>query len=149
MSTETATKPVTFISKCPNLVLVVEPRANQFNHLGVKIGTTPGKRITFDKHLYSTEDEDELAFLRGHRNFNVPSNQGFYEEGNAPDEPKPTIKQQQQAIETAAAAGDVAALEAVIAEEDATHKREVVYATARAALVALAGAGGQRPANDV
>lgn len=137
--TKPQTKPTTFIAKCENLVLVVEPRFPRFNHLGLRIGNDPGKRVEFDRGEFTTDDPELIEWLRAHRNFNVPSNQGFYEVGNAPDEPRPTIAEQHAAIEGAVAERDVEALEAVVAEEKATHNREVVFAAARIAARALAG----------
>lgn len=139
VTTDTKTKPTTFIAKCENLILVVEPRAASYNHLGIKIGVSAGKRVEFQEHEFTTDDAELIEWLRAQPGYNVPNNQGFYELGNAPDEPKPTVPQQQEAIEAATAAGDLDALEAVVTEEKATHNREVVLASAKIALTALAG----------
>lgn len=147
-ATDTTTKPATFIAKCENLILVMEPSFPKFNHLGLKIGNHPGKRVEFEKYQFTSDDPEVIEWLREHPANGVPTPQGFYELGKGPDEPQPTIPEQREAIESAAAAGSVTELERLIAEEQDTHNRDEVLAAARIALVALAG-GGETPANDV
>jgi hypothetical protein len=141
-------EPVTFISKCPNLVVVVEPRFDRFNHMGIKIGQDRGRRLEFDRHRFTTDDPEIIKLLRAKPHYNVPNNQGFYEEGKAPDEPKPTLSSQLEAIEAAAETGDVDALGEVISEEKATLNREAVFAPARAVLKAIAGRQEAAPSTE-
>ena len=141
-------EPVTFISKCPNLKVVIEPKFPIHDHMGRKIGMNPGRRIEFDRHRAEVTDAKDIEALRKRPGFNEPSNEGFYEDGAAPDEPKPSIKEQTDAIFAAAQARDVEAIRAVIDTEDETHRRDQVYAAAQGALLAIAGAQEDAPSTE-
>lgn len=144
MATATKNETVTFLAPCANLRLVKEPKFPTLNHLGLPVGMNPGVSVDFSEGQYSTSDPEIIEWLRNHRQFNVPGYQGFWEDGNAPDEPKPTIPQQQAALEAALDAKDADAVRAVIEEEKATHNREVIFASARIALKALAPSDGTK-----
>lgn len=78
--------------------------------------------------------EDLLDYLRNKPTFNVD----FWELGNAPDEPKPTLAERQAEIATATAAGDPEALHRIRDDEQATHGRPDVLTAVQAAFDAVA-----------
>jgi hypothetical protein len=80
--------------------------------------------VEFEHNEFTTDDPVLIEFLRNHEDFNLP--QGFYEQGAAPDEPKPTIKEQNARIIKATVAKDVAELEAIRAGELETHNRRPI-----------------------
>lgn len=143
--TKRETEPVTFISRSPNLKVVIDPKYPRYNDMGRKIGMNSGERAEFDRHRFTTTDPEVADYLRSRPGFNAPSHQGFYEDGAAPDEPKPSIKSQTDAIFAAAQNRDVEAIRAVIEHEDETHKRDQVYAAAQGALAAIAGSQEDAP----
>ncbi len=148
MTTATDTETVTFISRSPNLQIVIEPAYDLYNAAGFKRGVHPAKRVDFSDSQFTTSDPEVIEYLRSSGDYNAATVTGFYELGNAPDEPKPTIREQQAKIDAALEDFDVDALEAVIEEENATHKREGVLAPARVALRVLSrGAGGESPSS--
>jgi len=160
--TETSAQEVTFISKCPNQVLTRRKARHIEDGIGGKkvegyeewvqrqedindarllrgddplpIDRTPWK-VEFAHNVFKTDDSKLISFLRDHWLFNNP--RGFWEMGAAPDEPRPTMDQQMTAIAEAAAMGDLEGVEAVIAEENNTHKRPSVLQVADAALKRL------------
>lgn len=130
-------KQVTFYAKCHNQLLVIEPGFPPTTDQAGRI-ISPGKvpvEVQFEGGNFSTQDPDLIATLRDHRLFNV----AFWEHGNAPDEPKPSAKEQLTAITKATADRDAAAIQAVLDAENETHKRPVVIDAAKAALEALEG----------
>lgn len=109
----------------------------------LEVDLTPWK-VTFVNHRYEVPDdlpeqarEKLLNFLRGHRRFNQDGPSGFWEEGKAPDEPRPTLTEQTREIGAASAAGDHERLEAVLTLEKETHNREAVIVAAEAAITGL------------
>jgi hypothetical protein len=99
------------------------------------IDRTPWK-IEFANSTFKTDDPKLISFMREHWLFNR-AERGFWEMGAPPNEPRPTIDQQMTAIAEAAAMGDLEGVEAVIAEENETHKRPSVLQVADAALKRL------------
>lgn len=167
MSTATAdpdTKTVTFIAaRCPNLVLVRRAARVRMDETGnrtfvnydewiqqqedlnfslIQQGKEPQEidrtpwRAEFENGILTVEDPALIEWLRSHRLFNNVE-RGFYEQGNAPDEPKPTLTQQTQAIGAASAIGDLERLEEILALEKDTHNREPVLAAAEAAITGI------------
>lgn len=164
MSTATAdpvTKAVTFIAaRCPNLVLVRRAARTRTDEAGNRVhvnydewinqqedinftliqrGEEPREidrtpwRAEFENGTFTTEDQNLIDWLRNHKLFNNVE-RGFYERGNAPDEPKPTMSQQTEAIGEASAIGDLERLEEILALEKDTHNREPVLVAAEAAI---------------
>lgn len=131
-ATATKTEPVTFISKCMNQTLTRRPAMNEARapNGAVLIPADPGERVTFDNHRYEATEGDQIEWLRRHPFFNVT----IWEEGAPPDEPKPTLDQQIQAIQEAK---DVHELQALIDAEQDTHNRRVVISAARRAMSSL------------
>jgi len=160
--TETEHRTVTFISKSPNQVLTRRKARHVEDGIGGKkvegeeewlqrqldindarllrgedplpIDRTPWK-VEFAHNVFKTDDSKLLAWMREHWLFNNP--RGFWEMGAAPDEPRPTLDQQMTAIAEAAASGDLEGVEAVIDEENQTHKRPSVLQVADAAATRL------------
>ena len=135
MTTETKTKPVEFLAKAAEQRLVVEPAWQTFGPTGRIMQADQGKAVEFEAHRFTTDDPELIEWLRSHRLFNV----SFWEEGAAPDEPKPTVAEQQKAIASAAVRQDVEKLADVIRVEKETHNREPVLLAAEAALEEIAG----------
>jgi hypothetical protein len=79
-----------------------------------------------------------IAALKNHRLFNAfGTHNGFWAEDEAPDELKPTVKDQVAAIIAALKADDRKAVEAVLISERSSHNREVVISAGEDALSAL------------
>lgn len=131
-------KAATFYSKSPNQLLWLEPaRFPVDDPSGRRLDPgTEGKSVEFENGTYTTEDEDTIKALREHRLFNS----AFYEHGNAPDEPKPTVKEQLSKVTKAASDKDAEAVREVIAKERETHNREVVLDAAEDVLEAIESA---------
>jgi hypothetical protein len=126
---------VTFIARCKNQALWVgAPDAPEYDAIGRRVGN-PGKLVEFEDHRLTTSDPEVIDSIRSTRLFNV----SIWQEGEAPNEPKPTIASQLAAITKAVAKQDADGVQAVVEEERATHKRVVVLEAAKNALEALAG----------
>jgi len=164
--TEASVAPVTFISISPNQVLTRRPEKYVDNGLGGKVrqsyedwldaegrknhereisglesipvDDTPWK-VEFENHIYDATHPGIITWLREHPRFNVVGPSGFYEEGAAPDEPKPTLAEQVKAIAEAAAEADVDKINEALQLERDTHKRVPVIQAAEAALRSFAG----------
>jgi hypothetical protein len=95
-------------------------------------------KVEFQNSRYDTSDmspesaEIITDFLRSHWLFQHPH--GFWEMGAAPDEPRPTLSEQNVRIARASVAFDTDELQAVINEEKATHNRPSVIQGAEAAI---------------
>lgn len=148
MATATTDNPVTFFTRYPELELVIDPLDHERNHRGQVIKTLPRRAIKFGNkgnvNEYVTSDPEEIEILRNHPHFEVME-RGFWELGNAPDEPQPTMGKQIEAIAQAAAERDVETLKEVIQVEKDTHNREAVFAAARGALKGLEEKGSKSP----
>lgn len=110
-------------------------------------------KIEFGKddppHQFRTNDPVLIDFLRDHENFNTDGPSGFWELGAAPDEPKPTLTEQNVRLAKAQAIGDIEGIEEVLAIERETHNREPIIQGAEAALQATRELLGQAaPAGD-
>lgn len=89
-----------------------------------------------DGHVLSEEGKERfLEWLRQHPLNGTPH--GFWELGNAPDEPKPSTMEQMVAIAEASAGADLDRLEAVVRLEVETHNRRDVLMAAEAGLARL------------
>lgn len=137
-------KEVTFISQCPGQVLVKEPMDYDVVKVGNRnvVKTLQAVRVEFGEgsnpNIYTTSDPEIIDWLREHPQFQVKE-RGFWELGNAPDEPQPTMNSQIEEIGRAAGARDIEALNKVIEVEKDTHNREPVFAAAKGALKGLEG----------
>lgn len=147
-----AAKPVTFYSRSPNQRLTFEPPDVERNERGRVIRRITGKAVQFENGLYvwdpsdSSRDEWErseeaLEFLRAHEKLNAQREGAFWEKGAAPDEPRPTLADQQAAITTAAVAKNADALSEIIEQERDTHNRDSVIELAELALEQVQGDG--------
>lgn len=134
------TESVTFFTRYPRLELVIDPLDYELNHRGQRIKTFPRRAIQFGNkgnvNEYVTSDPEEIEILRNHPHFEVME-RGFWELGNAPDEPKPSMASQIEAIAKAGAERDIETLKDVIQVEKDTHNREPVFAAAKGALKGL------------
>lgn len=75
-----------------------------------------------------------LEWLRSHENFNVADkNCAFWEEGNAPDEPKPTLTEQMSRLAEASTLQSLDLIGEVRELEEQTHKRHAILAACEAA----------------
>jgi hypothetical protein len=136
MATAEATKRVTFISKCANQRLTLEPEvAAERDARGRTLAPRePGIAVEFENHEVHIDDPDIIERLREHRLFNTNSHNSFWELGNAPDEPRPLLRDQLEAITRALGAKDADAIQKVVDEELSTHKRSAVLDHAKVAL---------------
>lgn len=98
----------------------------------LEIDRTPWK-VEFVGGRYKAETEEIAEWLRNHKLFNN-SDRGFYEQGKAPDEPKPTLTEQAGAIAEASAMVEIDRLEEILELERSTHNREPILVAAEAAL---------------
>jgi len=136
MATETKSRPTTFVRRYRDYRLVKDPTIWNHTPQGVRYETIPGEAVEFDEQgRFETDDEKLIEWLRGHDQYNSPI--GFWELGNAPDEPKPTTQHQVEEITRLTAAGDVPKLQELIEAERATHNRENVIVQAQAGIDAL------------
>lgn len=163
--TAAAVAPVTFISISANQVLVRRPERFVDNGMGGKvrqnfedwleaqrkqnherelshleplpIDETPWK-VEFENHVFDTSDPKLIEWLRGRDTFNVVGPSGFYEQGAAPDEPRPTLAEQAVKIARASAEADVDAINDVLRLEKDTHNRVPIIQAAEAALRSFA-----------
>jgi hypothetical protein len=108
---------------------------------GEPVATVPGQSGS-PQPVLSTSDlvarlfGDEERGIRPHELLN--RHDGFYVEGDAPGELKPTVDEQIQAITRAAVALDAEAIGNILLDERETHNREVVITSAEAALTQIA-----------
>jgi hypothetical protein len=175
MSTATAepqTETITFLSRSPNQVLT--RRSTRYIQDGesgkrvlsesewiaqqedantarlaqgkdpVDIDRTPWK-VEFQNNLFSTDNPQLIKWLREHTLFNVPH--GFYEQGKAPDEPRPTMTEQMTEIADASAFGDLERVQKALDLERDTHNRLPILEAAGAAVKRLEELGFQADAN--
>lgn len=56
-----------FISKYRNLTLTIEP--DEVEEVKGKTVKRPGKHIQFTNRVYTTNDKEEIKFLKNHKNF--------------------------------------------------------------------------------
>lgn len=123
----------TFNAECHNLRLVRHPSMDveeRFRRHVTEDQLVPPQSVEFEDHRFTTEDPDLVEWLEGHNLFNVK----FWEMGKAPNEAKPTIKTQTDAIMEAMGARDAEALRTLLDEERKNHDRAVVVNAAEAAL---------------
>lgn len=168
--TEDRVAPCTFISKSPNQVLTrrsarhveiapgvrapqgerdwieAQKRKNEERELSglqpLPVDDTPW-RVEFKNHLFKTDHPALIEWLRNHRAFNITGPSSFYEQGAAPDEPRPTLTEQFTKIATASAEADIDTLQAALKEERDTHNRVPVIEAAEAALRSFAGSDSE------
>lgn len=147
-----AAKPVTFFSRSHNQRLTFEPPDVVRNARDRVIETIPAKAIQFENGLYVWDPKDEardewerseetLDWLRAHPKLNTQREGAFWEKGAAPDEPRPTLAEQQMAITTAAVAKNAEALKEILERERDSHKRDSVIDLAEVALEQVQGEG--------
>lgn len=125
-------KRITFYSRFPDLTMVRKPRRHERDGHGDVIGMTgpePGEspwEVQFQGEFFETDDPVLIEFLRGSQDFNV----NIWEEGAAPDEPRPTADEQHKLITAATINRDREALDELIAEERETHNRAPIIRAA-------------------
>lgn len=133
MATKTQ-KSVAFYSYAPNQQVVIRagvPEARDPNGAVVRQEVT-AIYADFKDNRLETDDQTIIKGLRDHDDFN--SLRGWWEEGAAPDEPKPTKTQQHKDIVKAATKGDIVALRDLITAERETHNRPEIIQTAEEAI---------------
>lgn len=135
--TATKTKPkkqkaITFYSRFPDLTIVRKKRRHMrdadgevYGISGPEEGESPWE-VQFNGSLLTTDDPVLLDFLRDRPNFNVD----IWEDGSAPDEPRPTAEDQHKAITAATVEADAEALDELIAQERMTHNRAPIIRAA-------------------
>jgi hypothetical protein len=149
MATATLDKTATFMSKGHNYTITLDPADFEINSKGRPYNRTPGARVTFEKNVAELEADGDstkvngevidLPFdevveaLRANDHFNTK----FWEQGNPPEAPRPTVAEQMKAIIHAQGDKDVAALKEVLDTEQSTHQREEVLASVREALASI------------
>ncbi len=149
-------RPITFIAKGANLVLVRAPIVQVPDPRTGLVKTDPGERYDFGEgrpvgQLTFREGErqrddgpadpdtglatrvDVCDWLRGHRGFNDL----FWEIGNEPGQLKPTLSECMERIAQAGPVLDWKSLEDLIAEERDSHNRDTVLRAAESALEAV------------
>lgn len=129
-----AAKPATFVSKYGNYIIILEAGHIVRNERGIVTMNTPNRQVEFQHNQLRVDDPKLAEELRDHPGFN----RHFWELGNAPNEPKPTLQDQLSALATAAGNQDPDGVAAVLRTEKETHKREVVITSCEAALEAMA-----------
>lgn len=150
MSTAEATKTSTFQAKCSNLTLTKRPAMETQRALNGAVlqPADPGERVEFINHEVTVSDPETIEWLRSHPLFNTWGNNGFWEEGQAPDEPKPTISKQFEMIQRYGRQGDTEAIEQLVASEVETHNRPVVLQAARTELELIAEGHAENAQSD-
>jgi hypothetical protein len=135
--TPTKTETASFLSRSPNLRLTVRPPRFEKRHVDGRViePADAGLAVQFKQNRVDLDDPELIEFMRNHRLINRFD--GFWEEGRAPDEPRPTLTDQQGALTKAAMQLDVEGIKAVIAEEERTHNRVAVLEPARDALAMI------------
>lgn len=141
----TTTSPRTFIAKCHNLVLVIEPARDLRDENGRRYGTQPPVAVEFTDHLFTADEKSAAAlgmslgelieWLHAHEMFNS----AVWDEAAPPDAVSPTIKEVSADIFAAVERQDPDAIAKIIERERGTHGRGSVLQTAQAALEQIAG----------
>ena len=151
VKSEEVVESVSFLAKSPNYVLVIQPEdLDAKGSGGVLIKAPPRIAVEFKKHravigkqsngkaacnatVLAIDYDVLLGRLRDHRLLGAT----FWEEGNAPDEPQPSVEQRRQEIASAIAARDREALESIQADEARTHDRPAVLESVKVGLASL------------
>jgi hypothetical protein len=130
-------KKTAFLSRSPNQQVVVDPGREELRDpQGAVLQTGRSPRfVNFVGNRLETDDADAIKRLREDDLFQHPN--GWWEEGKAPDEPKPTRESQNKAITRATAQGDVDKLEEIRTEELNTHNRRDVLENIDEAVAAI------------
>jgi hypothetical protein len=137
---------VTFQSKIPNQRITLDPATYAERSPAGRISTPgfSGRAAQFEGGEFQTDDPEMIAHLRSRptfEQFGMPN--AIWEKDKAPEEPKPTIREQVNAINKAARAGDTEKLALIADEERALHNRDAVLDEVKAALQELAGDGDE------
>jgi hypothetical protein len=150
-------KKVEFVSRSPNLRIVVEPAQPTLRDPrgAVLMMGTSGREIQFEQRaiirpdgiqqwgMYETSDPDEIAFLEAAEGYDTAF--GFWRRGSAPGEARPTTAEQLSAIARASAEGNLDALNGVLESERVTHNRFEITAAAEAAIEAVEEQAAAKP----
>lgn len=149
-ATATDTLAATFISKCPNQILVIEQPRTLRDNYGAKYGESPQKAVEFENEVFVADEKSAekiglplneiIAHIREHDLFNV----SIFEDA-IPEAQEPTVEAQVREIMAASKRDDVDAIAALLEGERNLHNRMAVIATAKAALEQIAG---EEPAQD-
>ena len=130
-------KRTAFLSNSPNQQVVIDPGQPQLldpQGAVVQKGRPP-VFADFAGNRLETDDKDVIKRLREDDLFQHPN--GWWEEGKAPDEPKPTREAQNKAITQATAKGDLEKLDEIRQEELDTHNRRDVLENIDTAVSAI------------
>lgn len=139
----------TFVSKHNNLRVVLEPMLPQTDATGVT-RFTKGRAIEFNRGTYEAnaqearrlgyENTEQLVHAIKHTpdgNPRLTFNREFYEMGNAPGAQNPPVDKLLGDILDASVRRQAKRLRDILAQEESTHKREVILTSARTALGVL------------
>ena len=128
---QTEQETVTFIAKVRELRLVRSPGFRKVNDIG-QSEQIKGVAYQFEDGVFRTDDPDILAWLRAHSAYHVD----FHEKGAEPDR-IPDSSGVLGEVSEAAVAGDLKALQDILAVEQDGHQRPDVLSAAGAAVEAL------------
>lgn len=134
-ATATKTETVRFITRYPNLRVVIRPGHEEKRDVYDRVVREGVASLDaqFEKGIFETDDPKVIEGLISNPNFE----RDFWMQGRAPDEPKPTLAEQVTRISSAAAEGNRSEIEAALQEERDTHNRSAVILAAEGALRAL------------
>lgn len=138
-----------FYSKTSNLRITVENAEERLLPTGSVYRSKPGKRIIFKPGPlggeYRTDDKKEIEFLRNHVNYNVSTVGGFFERGEEPALPRPTMEEIDDIVLPAIAAGDYGPIADLASQELETHNRPEVFTRLEKARDTIAKVLGVKP----
>lgn len=143
----TEVKTVTFYSRSPNLRIVRRSALTQFTADRREVPWKPEVVYEFEQRLLPLEpgvdvlpdgpdgeEQDAIGFLRNHFNRNGLTAGGFYEDGDEPGKLHPTEDEMLGRLMDAVSVLERDDAVAVLEEEQATHGRAIVTATAEKAI---------------
>lgn len=138
---------IVFLSRRRELRLVMEPRYPIHGQAGQKIGETKGRSIQFMDGRYLTDDEEELAFLRGQQTAHLrdDNTEGFWEV--EPTAPAPTLEEQ-MAMMKAATSFNVELMRTMLAQEEAGWARPQLVEPLREGIAAIEELAAQAAAQQ-
>lgn len=155
-TTPTVAEDVTFISKSRDIRFSIIKGYELKNAMGDITERSPHFDVQFaDQRLTTDMMRDQAASqgfigeraeevvnkaiktIRESEHYNVSTSFGVWEEGKAPDEPRPTVSEMNEAIAQATAQRSPEALDEIISFESENHNRSVVLQAARSAKKAI------------
>jgi hypothetical protein len=150
MTTAEMTRTATFVSRGENTRLTIVPSLKRQVDVQNRIITQAfaGEHVQFEKsfavitpdpvdadksringsQLVNMPFDELVTWMRAHELFNAgrERNGCYWEEGNAPDEPKPSLADQMKALAQASALNDLGMVDEVREAEQETHQRVAI-----------------------